>query len=74
MLNQSIGFQRYYENIFTEINEVCSDYDALEIGTEIIKIARDRLDKDLNDDEIRKEYLKLNEIVGYLEEIKENYV
>ena len=40
----------------------------------MIKIARDRLNGDLNNNEIEKEYLKLNEIVGSLEEIKNNYV
>ncbi|MBQ6630723.1 MAG: hypothetical protein IJH55_01135 [Romboutsia sp.] len=74
MINQDYGYQMYYDNIFTEINEICSDYDVLLIGTEMIKIARDRLNGDLNNNEIEKEYLKLNEIVGSLEEIKNNYV
>ena len=30
--------QEYFENIFTEISENCSDSDTLEIGIELIKM------------------------------------
>ena len=66
--------EEYYDNIFTEINEVCSDYETLEIGIEIIKIAKERLNSDLNKESIRNEYNKLGAIIKELEEIKTNYV
>lgn len=66
--------EEYYDNIFTEINEVCSDYETLEIGIEIIKIAKERLNSDLDNESIRNEYNKLGAIIKELEEIKTNYV
>lgn len=66
--------QKYYENIFTEIHESISDYETLEIGIEIIKIARERLNGDLNNKAIRTEYKRLGAIIRELEEIINNYV
>lgn len=66
--------EEYYSNIFIEINEVCSDYETLEIGIEIIKIAKERLNSDLDNELIREEYNKLGKIIEQLEEIKNNYV
>lgn len=66
--------EEYYDNIFTEINEVCSDYETLEIGIEIIKIAKERLNSDLDNESIKNEYNKLGAIIKELEEIKNNYV
>lgn len=66
--------ENYYENIFTEINDTCSDYETLEIGIEIIKIAKERLNSDLDNESIKNEYNKLGAIIKELEEIKNNYV
>ena len=66
--------ENYYENIFTEINEVCSDYETLEIGIEVIKLAKERLNSDLDNESIRNEYNKLGAIIKELEDIKNNYV
>ena len=70
---QDMKIQKYYNDIFEQINGVCSDYDVLEIGTEMIKIARDRLDKDLDNKEIYTEYVFLNKIVNQLNEIMRIY-
>ena len=71
---ENIKLQEYYKDIFRPINEICSDYDTLVIGTEIVKIAKNRLDSDLNNEEIKKEYDKLCEITKELNEIINNYV
>ena len=64
----------YYFNIFQEIHETMSDYDTLQLGIEILKIAMQRLDSDLDNEKIKKEYMKLGYIIRELEEIEKNYV
>lgn len=66
--------QKYYKNIFTEINETIDDFETLKIGIEIIKIAKERLNSDLYAYNIFQEYNKLGKIIEELEEIKNNYV
>lgn len=65
--------QDYFRNIFEEIHETINDYETLEIGIEIIKIAKERLNSDLNNKEIKKEYEKLKTIIKELEDVKNNY-
>lgn len=64
----------YYFNIFQEIHETINDYETLQIGIEILKIAMQRLDSDLDNKDIEKEYKKLGYIIKELEEIEKNYV
>lgn len=63
-----------YNKMFTDIHENISDFDTLAIGTEIIKIARDRLDGDLDKKEIKEEYDKLMQIIKELNKVLDNYV
>lgn len=63
-----------YENIINDIEENFNDYDTLVIGKIIIEKAMNRLENDINNKEIRKEYIKLKNIVKQLQEIIENYV
>lgn len=65
--------QGYFENIFTEIGENCSDSDILEIGIELIKIATTRLESDLNDKDVLETYNRLIEIIKELESISKKY-
>ena len=65
--------QGYFENIFTEISENCSDSDTLEIGIELIKIATTRLDSDLHDKDVLETYNRLIEIIKELESISKKY-
>lgn len=65
--------QGYFENIFAEISENCSDSDTLEIGIELIKIATTRLESDLNDKDVLETYNKLIEIIKDLKSISKNY-
>ncbi len=70
-INNSL--QEYFENIFTEISENCSDSDTLEIGIELIKIATSRLESDLNDKDVLETYKGLVEIIKKLESISKKY-
>lgn len=63
-----------YENIINDIEENFNDYDILVVGKIIIEKAMSRLENDINNKEIRKEYIKLKNIVKQLQEIIENYV
>lgn len=74
MENFDYKLQQYYGTIFTEVNDYINDYETLEIGIEIIKIAKERLNSDLNNESIMKEYQRLGEIIKELEEMKNNYV
>ena len=63
-----------YENIINDIEENFNDYDTLVIGKIIIEKAMNRLENDINNKEIKEEYIKLKNIVKQLQEIIENYV
>ena len=65
--------QKYYNEIFEIIDRI-GDFETLSIGIEILKIARDRLDKDLEIDYIRKEYNELGKSINKLEKISDNYM
>lgn len=65
--------QKYYNEIFEIIDRI-GDFETLSIGIEILKIARDRLDKDLEIDYIRKEYNELGKLINKLEKISDNYM
>lgn len=54
--------------------ENISDYDLLRLATELVRLATQRLDSDLDNKEINEEYTKLNSIINKLEEIIKNYV
>lgn len=54
--------------------ENISDYDELRLAVEILKLATQRLDSDLNNEKINEEYIKLRFIIEQLERIIENYV
>lgn len=73
-IEEDRGFQWQYKDIFSEVHEVLNDKEVLELGTELIKVARDRLTGDLNREEIKKEYLELNDIVNQLNAIIKYYV
>ena len=70
---QSRTYQEYYKNIFDEIHEVMSDRDCLELSIEILKVARDRLDGDLNNEYIKLEYYTINQIINQLDTINQLY-
>lgn len=65
--------QKYYNEIFEIIDRI-GDFETLSIGIEILKIARNRLDKDLEIDYIRKEYNELGKLINKLEKISDNYM
>lgn len=73
-IEEDKNLQWQYKDIFSEVHEVLSDKDVLELGTEIIKVARDRLTGDLSYEPIKNEYLKLNDIVNKLQDIINDYV
>jgi hypothetical protein len=62
-----------FAEIFRDVEENANDFETLNISFEILKIARDRLDKDLNDKEINAEYTKLNDIIKQLGNIINSY-
>ena len=66
--------QTYYKDIFEPIKEYVDDYDTLLIAIELLKIARGRLENDLNDISINDEYKKILTIIKELEDIKDNYI
>lgn len=72
--NFNTKLEDYYFNIFQEIHEEINDYETLQMGIEILKIAMQRLDSDLDNEKIKKEYMKLGYIIRELEEIEKNYV
>ena len=61
------------EEIIDFIEENLDDFEILDFGTTIIKLAMNRLSADLDDKEIKAEYNKLNTVVNKLEKILENY-
>lgn len=65
--------QKYYNEIFEIIDRI-GDFETLSIGIEILKIARNRLDKDLEIDYIKKEYNELGKIINKLEKISNTYI
>lgn len=69
-----MNIKEYYSNIFTTISEIVNDFETLQIGINILEIARDRLDNDLDNEKIKEEYDKLNKIIKELKDIEENYV
>jgi len=72
--NFDYKLEKYYNDIFDIIHGIVNDRETLELGIEILKIAMARLDGDLDNKEIRKEYQKLGYIIRELEEIEKNYV
>ena len=66
--------EKEFGEIFMEIYLNANDYETLLIGTRILEIARDRLNGDLDNKEIKNEYNKLNEITKQLHKIIETYV
>lgn len=65
--------QKYYNEIFEIIDRI-GDFETLSIGIEILKIARNRLDKDLDSDYIRNEYNEIGKIINKLEKILDTYM
>lgn len=65
--------QKYYNEIFEIIDRI-GDFETLSIGIEILKIARNRLDKDLDSDYIRNEYNELGKVINKLEKILDRYI
>ena len=63
----------YIKDMFETLHNTTSDYDVLELGTEILKIARDRLNGDLEDKEIYYEYRQLDDIVYRLNIMLKQY-
>lgn len=70
---QSRSYQDYHNNIFNEIHEAMSDRDCLELAIEILKIARDRLDGDLENEYIKLEYYSINNTINQLDTINQLY-
>ena len=72
--NFNMPLERYYESIFDTIHDTMDDREVLKVAIEVLKIAMARLDGDLDNKDIRKEYQKLGYIIRELEEIEEDYV
>lgn len=72
--NFNMQLERYYESIFDTIHDTMDDREVLKVAIEVLKIAMARLDGDLNNKDIKKEYQKLGYIIRELEEIEEDYV
>ena len=72
--NFNLQLERYYDSIFDTIHDTMDDREVLKVGIEVLKIAMCRLDSDLNNKDIKKEYQKLGYIIRELEEIEEDYV
>ena len=62
------------KDAFWKLENTISDYDLLRLATEMLFFARERLDSDLDNKEIYKEYTKLGIIYDLLKDIIENYV
>ena len=72
--NFDLQLERYYNSIFDTIHDTMDDREVLNVAIEVLKIAMCRLDSDLNNKDIKKEYQKLGYIIRELEEIEEDYV
>lgn len=72
--NFNMLLERYYESIFDTIHDTMDDREVLKVAIEVLKIAMARLDGDLDNKDIKKEYQKLGYIIMELEEIEEDYV
>ena len=72
--NFNMPLERYYESMFDTIHDTMDDREVLKVGIEVLKIAMSRLDGDLYNPDIKKEYKKLGYIIRELEEIEEDYV
>ena len=72
--NFDLQLERYYDSIFDTIHDTMDDREVLKVGIEVLKIAMSRLDGDLDNKDIKKEYQKLGYIIRELEEIEEDYV
>lgn len=66
--------EEQYKYIFEEINCSADDYETLLIGTRAIEIARDRLSNDLDNEKIKNEYNRLDNIIKELYKTIEGYV
>ena len=64
----------YQDSILYELDEGASDYDLVVIAKDIVTMAADRLDADLNDTAIKEEYDKLKKIANELDTVIKNYV
>ena len=65
--------QKEFGNIFEDIKENVNDYDTLLVGTEIIKIATERLNGDLNNPIIASKYEELHKILEQLKNFNKKY-
>lgn len=72
-IKENKHLQKYYNEIFEIIDRI-GDFETLSIGIEILKIARNRLDKDLDSDYIRNEYNELGKVINKLEKISNTYI
>ena len=72
--NFNMPLEVYYSNLFDTIHDTMNDREVLQVAIETLKIATARLDNDLNNKKIKKEYQKLGYIIRELEQIEEEYV
>ena len=62
------------KDTFFSLDNTIDDKEMLRLATELLRFSRDRLDGDLDNDNIFEEYIKLNIIIEMLEKIIDNYV
>lgn len=78
MINYDYDIRETYEYAattpFYNIIDNINDYDMLRLGTEILRLATDRLNSDLNNPDIKREYNRLTTIILMLERIIKDYV
>lgn len=60
--------------ILNYLNDNYDDFEILNFALTVLKMATNRLDGDLNDERIKKEYDKLNDIIYQIDKITKNYV
>lgn len=78
-MNYDYDIREIYDDILGNdtLHNLCeniSDYDLLRLAVEFLRLATQRLDSDLNNNEIYEEYLNLKFIIKSLEEIVKEYV
>ena len=60
--------------ILNYLNDNYDDFEILNFALTVLKMATNRLDGDLNDERIKKEYDELNDIIYQIDKITKNYV
>ena len=71
---QKEGTFKMKNEILNYLNDNYDDFEILNFALTVLKMATNRLDGDLNDERIKKEYDELNDIIYQIDKITKNYV